>query len=458
MNSRKEILSQIKETISSSSIHAFPNIVQNKYKTIKFVWIVCFLISSAACAYLITTTISEYLNFEVVSKSTVKYLSSIDFPIITICHTTTFNTEYANEFLNHNYSDFDFSKTPSQVKYDFLANRYKSFVSVKSLNESMKQKMGQNLDYLLITCLFNIIECNLVEDFEYYYDIMYGKCYRYNSGKNMNGESTSKKQITTNGLLNGLQIELFVGRADQNDKAFSIDNGINLFIESKVVESQSAEGIRISPGSNYYISLSKYSMSHLPKPYSDCTAGLDRPELSDNIFFRNLIANNQTYTESLCRFNCFQKYLGDKCNCKDLFTVPFYKDMPFCFTDNKNFICLASAFTNFSKFGLFEKCDCPVRSENNFYTFKLSNSQYPTKFYAQFLSKNQYLTKKYNFSQHFKYEDYENKLAAINIFYDDLKETIIEHNPKLTEVELISNIGGTLGLFCFLYSFLNISF
>jgi hypothetical protein len=143
MNSKNEILSQIEETISSSSIHALPNIVQNKYKTIKFVWIVCFLMSSGVCAYFITTTISEYLNFEVVSKSTIRYLSSIDFPIITICHTTTFNTEYANEFLNHYYSDFNFSKTPSQLKYDFLTGRYLSFISIKSLNESMKQKWAK---------------------------------------------------------------------------------------------------------------------------------------------------------------------------------------------------------------------------------------------------------------------------------------------------------------------------
>ena len=62
-------------------------------------------------------------------------------------------------------------------------------------------------------------------------------------------------------------------------------------------------------------------MSHSPKPYSYCTAGLDQLESSDNIFFGKIIENNESYTESKCRLICFQKYLGDKCKCQDPFTL-----------------------------------------------------------------------------------------------------------------------------------------
>ena len=119
------------------------------------------------------------------------------------------------------------------------------------------------------------------------YDVIYGNCFRYNSGRNMNGEMTQRKQITTNGILNGFQLELFVGKLDENNNLFSIDNGINVFIEQQRIESQSSEGIRIAPGTKTFISLSKYSMAHFPKPYSDCTAGLNQLESSDNIYFRN---------------------------------------------------------------------------------------------------------------------------------------------------------------------------
>ena len=449
--SKNEVWKEIKETLSASSIHSFPNIVQNRFKSIKFVWAICFLVSTVACAFFITTTLSEYLEFDSVSKWTVKYSQKIDFPIISICDLNVFKTSYATEFMtsyfNLNLSDFDSTKTFTNSKIDFLNKRYSFLEIAKGQNETIRKMFGKSLDHILYSCMFNMVECDLNQDFEYYYDIYYGNCYRYNSGRNMNGDTTERKQISTNGILNGFQIELFIGKLDDSDDLFSINNGINLFIESERVESQSAEGIRISPGTKTFISLSKYSMSHLPKPYSDCTAGLNQLESSDNIYYRNLISKNQSYTEPLCRFNCFQKYLGDMCECQELFTVKFYQDLPLCYQNANKSICLYNAFTNFSNLDLFENCNCPVRCENSFYTYKLSYSEYPTKFYAKFMSKNKNLTRKYNFSDEFNFDDYKNKLAEINIFYDELKETIVEHHPKISQVDLISNIGGTLGHF-----------
>ena len=38
-------------------------------------------------------------------------------------------------------------------------------------------------------------------------------------------------------------------------------------------------------------------------------------------------------------------------------------------------------------------------------------------------------------------------VARVEIFYDEMKETIISENIKMGPSELISNLGGTLGLF-----------
>ena len=137
MSSKSEILAEIKETLSSSSIHSFPNIVQNKFKSIKIVWAICFFVSSAACAFYITTAISEFLEYDSVSKTSIKYVSKIDFPIISICDANAFTTEYATEFLTEklrfNFSDFDFSKSATAIKYDFYTKRYISLVNVKNL-------------------------------------------------------------------------------------------------------------------------------------------------------------------------------------------------------------------------------------------------------------------------------------------------------------------------------------
>jgi len=38
-------------------------------------------------------------------------------------------------------------------------------------------------------------------------------------------------------------------------------------------------------------------------------------------------------------------------------------------------------------------------------------------------------------------------ITAIYVFYEDLKYTLISQQPKLQFIDLISNIGGSLGLF-----------
>ena len=75
--SKKEIIDSIKETLESSSIHALPNIVRNKFYTIKFVWTVCFIASSGICGFFIFQSISDYFNYDVVTEIEVKKLNSI---------------------------------------------------------------------------------------------------------------------------------------------------------------------------------------------------------------------------------------------------------------------------------------------------------------------------------------------------------------------------------------------
>jgi hypothetical protein len=79
---QQKIINSLKETLESSSIHALPNIVRNKYYTIKFVWIVCFLSSSAACGFLIFQSISDYFEYDIVTKIEVKNVYSLSNEIL----------------------------------------------------------------------------------------------------------------------------------------------------------------------------------------------------------------------------------------------------------------------------------------------------------------------------------------------------------------------------------------
>ena len=74
---KEKMIDSVKETFESSSIHALPNIVRNKYYTVKFVWILCFLLSSAGCGYFVFQSVADYLSFDVVTQIEVKNLNTI---------------------------------------------------------------------------------------------------------------------------------------------------------------------------------------------------------------------------------------------------------------------------------------------------------------------------------------------------------------------------------------------
>lgn len=44
------------------------------------------------------------------------------------------------------------------------------------------------------------------------------------------------------------------------------------------------------------------------------------------------------------------------------------------------------------------------------------------------------------------YQSVKSRLVSFNVYYDDLMYTMIQHSPKLSVLDLISNIGGILGI------------
>ena len=91
-----------------------------------------------------------------------------------------------------------------------------------------------------------------------------------------------------------------------------------------------------------------------------------------------------------------------------------------------------------------KKCNCPLECETNILSYAYSISEYPTIQNSKFLM-NQSLIKKRLGS--LSYTDLKQNVARVQIFYNELKETFISEEIKTQIFDLVSNIGGTLGLF-----------
>ena len=186
------------------------------------------------------------------------------------------------------------------------------------------------------------------------------------------------------------------------------------------------QSIAIQPGVEAYVSIEKHIVKTLPKPYSDvnCVA-------KDDIVgykYKSDYDLPNTYTFERCMLDCllyhgiqqckcrFQKYGSDTCTLADYY---------FCIRPRER--------------EYYHKCDCKKPCEQTTYSTQLTTLQLPTP-----------LLLEHFINQNFTYtteEEIRRNVIALNVFYPSLHYTVTEQVEAFTFDELISNLGGQLGLF-----------
>ena len=447
-----KIKSIIKKRLETSSIIVFLHLFQNELKIVKYFWVVCFLLSSSWCSWFIVRSISDYMNYNVVTKTIIKHKTGLRFPVIGICNLNPFLTDHSRYFLKTAFK----TETPDQKHY-FKAIRYANYFNgTVSKSRFDRRKMGQNLSEFILACSFAYFNCDLEQDFEYYYDSKYGNCYRYNSGRNMKGEPIAQKKVYTSGVYSAFDIEFFIGSALTNSFPFAIENGIVIFISNETIDSNYNEGIKLLTGTSTRIILSSFTVKRQPKPYSECTNDLTSIDSYHSDTFKQtirLLNKNSQYHYNNCFLTCYQKYLAQNCQCQTTSYGLFYNDsMKRCVIGENDTIdhdddnCDTQFWKEFIRnLDYILKCDCPVECETNGYNYKKSQSEFPSKKYADYLlEKNDLVKQKLGNSSQ---QDMKKNVAKLKIFFDEMVQTAISEDPKTQLADLISNVGGTMGLF-----------
>ena len=111
------IKESIKTTLEGSSIHAIPNIVRNKYISLKMLWLLCFLASSAGLGYFLSLTISDFLTYPVITNIEINHVQQLIFPIVTICNLNGFSSLDNQKLINECY----FNRGTCSKENDFEA-------------------------------------------------------------------------------------------------------------------------------------------------------------------------------------------------------------------------------------------------------------------------------------------------------------------------------------------------
>ena len=275
--------------------------------------------------------------------------------------------------------------------------------------------------FKLISLRFNYQEySDWKNHIEIYLDTTYGKCFRFNSGLNLTNQSIPIKYSKKSRLNDGFWFEFSLNRTyDYSSLIVYIHN--NTIMPSTIYN----KGIYISAGFENYFIISRIFDEKLEYPYNDCIKNISEFSLNKTII--DFIKSKKwEYSQkeciSLCRTLSYIESSNCNCTLKSMdekFTAKCYNNM-----NDSNIKACVDLFL--SKFEV-EKCSkyCPLECDT--LNYKISHS-------SKMISS-------------LETSIIRTKMFKVYVFYEDLKYTLITQKPKIELFGLISNIGGTLGLF-----------
>jgi len=394
----------ISKFFESFSIPGFSNLFKSDNIFIKIIWILCYLALLTASGIFLADTIIGYLDFEVVTNINIIREQKSEFPTVSFCFTS-------------------FEKQAEQNPLD--------------------------LKDILIVCSFEKKACNWT-DFEFY-TIKYPSfnsdlnltCYRFNSGRNYYNETTSIKSISRYGPETGLVVlfkikdfyyDIYDDFKVQFKTAIFIQNQSSLFRRDHAYNLDTGY---YTPSGLSHITIEREFIQKLPDPHSECKSNSD--------YF--IFPPNKTYQQKDCLDLCFENIILQKCNC----TNSNEQSIKDCLNNNNNdgikSKCIGEQLRTFimnKDKDLFQFCleKCPI--ECDLIKYKTTANYYGTvtEEYYNFLVNETNLI-----NPSLTFEQIKTDGVYISISYQSLDYTLINQIPKMLTFDLISNLGGTLGLF-----------
>ncbi len=385
------------EILESSSLPAFQKIIKNENKLVRSLWMFCFLLLTCLSFWLVTISISSYLEHEVITNIVIIHEKTPQFPMISFCIDSTNISSSIIPYLN------DVIKS---CEFDSKKCIYKDFEK-KTFYYSAHDKLN-NIDHS-------------------------EACLVFNSGKNFENEKISIKNISS--ISTKLNLELYIKefKTDQIGKKIPyklkiyIQNYSDVFNAYQLREIE--QGLDIPDGINN-IEIDREIDQKLPEPYNACIKQ-DTKEFVSN-YFQYFIQNNKTYKQKDCIDFCLNEYIGLKCGCE--VNIDSFEKCVNLKNESNCFLLFNEYFLNNSNYEIPNNCikDCPLECDSIHYRIQHNSFKVSDKF----------LKTNTNYSLEMK-----DDLVFVSISYAKKSYDLIKQIPKMKAFDLVSSVGGTLSLF-----------
>lgn len=439
---KSSLFSLFKETLLAWSktvdINGVNKILLYKHShACQLIWLIVLLASTCATIWIITLNICKFFEFDVVSQIKVVYEKPTQFPAVTICNNDGFTSHDAQllyELMASQSDSNTIHKTFSTVNQT-LNTLVKMYAATMSDDE--KQKLGFD-KRLILSCSFFGQRCE--NDLHWYYSYYYGNCWQFNAGVNF----ANIKQATHTGEQSGLSL-VFHPLVNQNRFMTSYDTGLVVFVHNNSKQPTLNDRVYANLGKSSNIMVKKTISQSYPYPYSTCQ---DLTMYSSDLYDLILYTLNKIYNQPFCFELCIQQNIIRACNC--------YAQQYSKLNDINIKPCLtlqeASCVYKQEKSFVSHECQtrsCPLECEQVFYDLSISTLTNPSlKEYSSLSeTEREHYEKLTNMSVPFTYDLFKSLWAGVYVYYPSLDYTLIVESPKLTLIELLAEIGGSLGLF-----------
>ena len=458
---RAAIIRRMLRSRRNEAVQGVLKVAHADHMIIKVFWIVALVIASGLCAYLIVESVVTYLEYRVFTTSRTVIETPTEFPKVTICNYNQFSTKYAYELIssiNDEYypgqNVFDAAQTQNMSsvdKYNLILSVYThvtSRVLSKNFSDTERQKLGQSLDDILYSCLFNNQACS-ADDFVWRYDRYYGNCWVFNSGYNASGHYVGLKKSSIAGQGFGLQLAFYINFYEK----LSITNAIYgvggyLRVENaSYLGDDTLDGIYLTPGESPDVLVYRTFKEYLPKPYSSCEVDNVNPHNFDSHLYQIISHSAYQYKQQLCFIQCLQEMSNKTCNC----TNPWFNsllDADYCWTEDQ-IACTNNIFDeDFITEYVPANCGqfCPLECNTTEYKTSYSSAELVGDLYLEYIRERPSLAEDF-INRTLDVETARKSFSFFFVAYETLTYTYSYESPSMNIVALLANIGGTLGLF-----------
>jgi len=279
-------------------------------------------------------------------------------------------------------------------------------------------RVNISLSNLIFQCQFNTFSCNIPKDIRLNEDKFGFISYTFRSQPTYLGGSK-------NSLIMGLNLSNI-----SFDKTNPLD-GLRFVIHNKTDDPNyyrgySDNGFNIAPGFFYEMSVNKIFTYKLGLPYNNCLKDVKSIDSFDSDLYRYIIqSTNYSYRQTDCLYYCAGKLLLNEFNITN--KIDRWENIVSEYP--QYYETMQQVYLGLLKKGMYETCfDCPEECDSIKYDISHSSTKLSTQ------------------NELFKSMQIEN-FVYFTVYYESLQYKVIDQIEKMNVFDLISNIGGNLGLF-----------